>query len=181
VATVATTPYSFLHCLDTVCDTPSKKGWGVHITRQLARLHALCVGLLLFVVLALRFKPILKLITALQLKDLTPVFVAVGALILVLVIQEILERLEPADPPRPDSTTNAFLEKRYRYACPCGKTMVTYDPYVLSYRCLSCRITRVNRTIKLVLACLGFAAPQSDCGENTATAVAATTDVVENR
>jgi hypothetical protein len=100
-------------------------------------------------------------------------------LAIVFLIEELWTRLEPTDPPRPDSTTNRFLEQRWRYECPCGKTMVTYDPYVMSYRCLSCRFTRISRMIRIVLTCLGFANPQSVCDQNVATAVAATTDIVE--
>jgi hypothetical protein len=111
--------------------------------------------------------------------DMVAALIGMILLATVFLIEELWMRIEPADPLHPDTLTNRFLEQRWRYECPCGKTIVTYDPYVLSYRCLSCRITLATRAVRLVLTCLGFSTPQPPCGENAATAVAVTTDVVE--
>ena len=111
--------------------------------------------------------------------DMAAALIGMILLAIVFLIEELWTHLEPADPPRSDSTTNRFLEQRWLYACPCGKTMTTYDPYVLSYRCLSCRFARVIRTIRRILFCLGFATPQPDGDHNAATAVAVTTDMAE--
>ena len=113
--------------------------------------------------------------------DMAAALIGMILLAIVFLIEEIWMCLEPADPPRPDALTNRFLEQRWCYECPCGKTMVTYDPYMLSYRCLSCRFARVIRTIRRILACLGFAKPQTACVQNAATPVVVTTDAVEQR
>ena len=115
--------------------------------------------------------------------DVAAALIGMVLMTLVFLVEELWMRLEPTDPPRPDALTNRFLEQRWRYECPCGKTMITYNLYVVSYRCLSCRITRVTRThtIQRMLDCLGFANQQTDCVQNAATPVVVISDVIEER
>jgi hypothetical protein len=49
-----------------------------------------------------------------KVQTMAAALIGVILLAIVFVTKELWLRFEPADPPRPDSTTNAFLEKRYR-------------------------------------------------------------------
>jgi len=104
-----------------------------------------------------------------------------GIILLVLgfIFEELWMRLEPTKPPRPESLTNRFLEARWHYTCPCGKTRTTYDQHVQSYCCLSYRFTPIIHTIRRMLAYLGFADPQPDSDQNATLVVAITTDMAE--